>query len=304
MVRGIASLTTPPPAEDTVEVEIPIPMSDGFTNMARVRKPKAPRVQGNPLVVLAFGGGFIAGDNRQMAIEASAFVRLFGAVVVSISYRLAPEHKFPRSWEDTWDNLVWLAQHAAEIGADPTQGFIVGGTSAGAQLAAACARKAQVEPLACPLTGQWLCVPWLFTEQKVPAKWTHLFNSRGQNKDAPILGTADLDKVVEYTGLDLGSSWFSPVGADHPLAGLPKTHIQVDGMDPLRDDGVLYDEILKEAGVESRCDLYPGVPHAHAAFMPGTEIARKAMVDLLVGVGWMLGQDSVEEQALEALVKQ
>ena len=300
-MRAVSSITTPPPSDDINEYKLPIPMRDGYLNTARIRQPKLTPAGGSPLIVLAFGGGFIAGDNHQMATEAQALVQLYGAVVVNISYRLAPEHKFPCSWEDSWDNLVWLAQHGAEIGADLARGFVVGGTSAGAKVAAACARKAQVEPLAYPLTGQWLYVPWVLEEQQVPEKWSHLFMSRQHNKDAPILCTADLEKVLGYTGLDSDSPWASPVRFDHPLAGLPKTYIQVDGMDPLRDDGLLYDEMLKEAGVASRCDLYPGVPHAHAAFMPGTEIARKAVVDLLVAVGWMLNQGICEERALEVL---
>lgn len=67
-----------------------------------------------------------------MALEARALVRVFSAVVVNISYRLAPEHKFPQAWEDAWDNLVWLVDHAADIGADPSRGIVMGGTSAGA----------------------------------------------------------------------------------------------------------------------------------------------------------------------------
>lgn len=302
-MRAVASLTTPPPADDIVESEVIVPMRDGYSNFARVRKARMPPAQGSPLIVLAFGGGFIAGDNRQMASEAHALVRLFGAVVVNVSYRLAPEHKFPCSWEDTWDNLVWLAKHASEVGADPARGFIVGGTSAGAKLAAACARKAQVEPLAYPLTGQWLYVPWLFSEHQIPEKLIHLLVSRQQNKEAPVLCTADLEKVIEYTGLDVDSPWICPTSARHPLNGLPKSYIQVDGMDPLRDDGLLYDEMLRESGVESRCDLYSGVPHAHAAFMPGTNVARKAVVDMLVGMGWMLDQEIGEEQALAAMRK-
>lgn len=125
-------------------------------------------MQGGPLIVLGFGGGFIAGSNKQMAREAQALVRLFGAVVVNISYRLAPEHKFPVGVQDGWDNLIWLAVHAQDLGADPAKGFIMGGVSAGASLAAVCARKAQVELLAHPLTGQWLGAPSLMQEEQVP----------------------------------------------------------------------------------------------------------------------------------------
>lgn len=300
-MRAVALATRPPPSDDIAEFEQPVPMRDGFENIARIRRSKTPSTRGSPLIVLIFGGGFIAGDNGQMTAEACALVRLFNAMVVNISYRLAPERKFPAAQHDTLDNLKWLSQHAAELGADPRQGFIVGGTSAGAKLAAVCAMHAQVEPLAFPLTGQWLNVPWLIDKHQVPERWTSLFTAREQNEDAPILATADLLKVLEYTGADETSAWWTPLNVTRSLAGLPKTYIQVDGMDPLRDDGLLYDEMLKEAGVESRCDLYPGVPHAHAAFMADTQVAEKSVVDLLLAVGWMLDRTVTRAQAIAVL---
>ena len=178
----------------------------------------------------------------------------------------------------------------------------MGGVSAGANLAAACARYAQTtETLACPLTGQWLNVPWLMSEQQVPAKWAHLHTSRQQNEEAPILPTADLEKVIQYTGLDLESPWFSPLNHSHPMGGLPKAYIQADGMDPLRDDAFLYDEMLREAGVQTLCDLYSGVPHAHTAFMADTEIAKTGVLDLMVAMGWMLGCDISRDDVERAL---
>lgn len=289
-----------PPAHDILETEIAVPMRDGYQAIARVRKPKSVSTDGCPLIILAFGGGWIAGDNKQMVVEARALVRAFSAVVVNISYRLAPEHKFPQSWEDSWDNLVWLTAHASDLGADPSKGLVMGGTSAGAGLTAVCARKAQVEPLACPLTGQWLNVPSILSEHQIPEKWKHLYVSKQQNKHAPILPSSALDVLQKHTGWDMNSPWRSPLASSHSLAGLPRTYIQVDGMDCLRDDGLLYDEMLREAGVETRCDLYAGCPHAHATFVPG-KAAEKAHLDLLRNIGWMLGREVEEGVARAAL---
>ncbi|GAB7326363.1 hypothetical protein MBLNU13_g10397t2 [Cladosporium sp. NU13] len=289
-----------PAAHDILETEIAVPMRDGYQAIARVRKPNSPSTQGGPLVVIVFGGGWIAGDNKQMSVEARALVRTFSAVVVNISYRLAPEHKFPQSWEDSWDNLVWVAAHASELGADPSKGFVMGGTSAGAGLTAVCARKAQIEPLAYPLTGQWLNVPSILSEHQIPEKWKHLYVSKQQNEYAPILPSSALDILQKHTGWDMDSPWRSPLSSTQSLAGLPKTYIQVDGMDCLRDDGLLYDEMLKESGVETRCDLYAGCPHAHATFVPG-KAAEKAQLDLVKNIGWMLGLDVNDGAVREAL---
>lgn len=289
-----------PPAQDIIEDEIAVPMRDGYQAVAKVRKSKLSSVDGSPLVILAFGGGWIAGDNEQMIVEARALVRAFSAVVVNISYRLAPEHKFPQGWEDSWDNLVWLVDHASELGADPTKGLIMGGTSAGAGLAAVCARKAQVKPLAYPLTGQWLNVPSILSEHHIPEKWKHLYISKQQNEHAPIFPSSALGALQKHTGWDTKSPWRSPMSSTHPLVGLPKAYIQVDGMDCLRDDGLLYDEMLKEAGVETRCDLYAGCPHAHTAFVPG-EAAEKALIDLVKNFGWMLERE-VEDSAARVVL--
>lgn len=235
-----------------------------------------------------------------MVIEARAFVRAFSAVVVNISYRLAPEHKFPQGWEDTWDSLVWVVDHAVDLGADPTRGIVMGGTSAGASLTAVCARKAQVEPLAYPITGQWLNVPTLFREDQIPEKWKHLYISMHQNAEASIFPSSALAILQEHIGWDMSSPWRLPLNSSHALTGLPKTYIQVDGMDCLRDDGLLFDEMLEEAGVESRCDLYAGCPHAHAAFVPG-KAGERALTDLVKNFGWMLGQPVEDNMAKQAL---
>lgn len=301
MASAVAAVNSSlPAAHDILETEVAVSMRDGYQAIARVRKPISASTQGRPLIVLAFGGGWIAGDNSQMVVEARALVRAFSAVVVNISYRLAPEHKFPQSWEDSWDNLVWLAAHAHELSADPSKGFIMGGISAGAGLTAVCARKAQIEPLAYPLTGQWLNVPSILSERQIPEKWKHLYVSKQQNEHAPILPSSALDTLQEHTGWDFNSPWRSPLSSTHSLAGLPKTYIQVDGMDCLRDDGLLYDEMLKEAGVETRCDLYAGCPHAHATFVPG-KAAEKAQSDLVKNIGWMLGLEVDDSPVRDAL---
>ena len=236
-----------------------------------------------------------------MTPYARAMVRLFGAVVVNIDYRLAPQHKFPTSHNDAWDSLKWLAAHASELGADPAKGFIVGGISAGGNLSAALSTLSIEEKLNPPLTGQWLCVPAIFNDgSDVPEKYQKYFLSRKHNENAPILDGAALRALKQHTEWDEESPLRCPHLSRVPLSKLPPTYFQSDGLDPLRDDALIYEEMLKEAGVKTKIDLYPGAPHGHFAFMPGLDISNKALADIVVGVGWLLGKQVFAEEALTA----
>ena len=114
-----------------------------------------------PLVILFHGGGFTLGTADHMIPYARGRVKLFNAVVISATYRLAPEYPHPYGPMDAWDALVWAAENARSLGADPHSGFIVGGVSAGGNLGAVLSQQAKSTKLDPPLTGAWLCVPLL-----------------------------------------------------------------------------------------------------------------------------------------------
>ena len=279
-----------------------IPLRDGYENEIRIYKPNEVEAgKSVPLAVLIYGGSFILGDNKQLNPYARAISALHGAMVISISYRLAPEFKFPYGVHDCWDSLQWITNHAADLGADLSTGFVLGGVSAGANLAAVIAQKTVFEHSNPPLTGLWLGVPFVLDEAIVPEKHSSLFLSRQQNQDAPLLNDEKVREAYGLVGFDVFSPDFSPFNFSRPHIGMPPTYIQVAGADPLRDDGLIYARVLEENGVSTRLSVYPGAPHGHYSAWPSAEISRKWDFDVVSALGWLLGRSANPDLIREAL---
>lgn len=289
--------------EGVTERHITLPYSDGTSATHIIVSPTdMSKHASHPLVVLFFGGGFILNGPEQFVPYARTLALLFGAVSVCGAYRLAPEHPFPTQSQDGWDVLKWAAENAkTELGADPDAGFIVGGASAGGNIAAVLAQKAKDENLSPPLTGTYIGTAVFFSPDTVPEEYKDFFISRTQNAEAPVLSKGMLDMMMGAWKPDWSSPWCSPTNAKSGAKGLPKTYQQVCGLDPLRDDGFIYDEMLKKAGVETKLDVYPGLSHAFWAFFPQLEKTHEALKDVAVGFGWLLGKQVDREAAGDAV---
>lgn len=282
------------------EIYHPITMRDGWVNTAKITKP-ASAIPG-PLFILSHAGGFVGGSNEQLTAEARALARLFGATTVSLSYRLAPEHKFPTQQLDVWDSCKWISDNATGplLNADPQQGFILGGVSVGGSMAAALSRKFQEHPLSHPLTGQWLCVASLMDDDSVPARFKEVFIASQQSSEAPLLNKTSLEYLKRWSEWDPESDLRYALNSVLDISQQPRTYLQVGALDPYRDDTLVYDEMLREAGVETRLDFYTGCPHLHWMVMPDLEISKKTRIDTLLGLGWLLRRDLGREDAASA----
>ena len=242
-----------------------------------------------------------------MGTTARTLNDLYGATVVCISYRLAPEYPWPYAHHDGWDSLVWIAENAASLGADMTAGFVVGGASAGANIAAVMAQKSlsaeEKGKLAAPLTGLWMDVPMLFARpENCPQAYRKYYLSAEQCEDAPGLLTRQAIQFIRDACKSDGfSPDFSPVNAEMPHVGMPRTLIQVAGMDMYRDDGLIYRRMLMEAGAETRVKVYNGVPHGHANLYPGLKSSKEAKIDTIEGLGWLLVKEIGREGVVQAL---
>lgn len=219
-----------------------------------------------PVVVYYHGGGFVFGDLRGGDWICGTVAQELDAIVVSVGYRLAPKHPFPAAVDDSFAALVWVADHARELGADGGRLGVMG-DSAGGTLAAVAAITAR-DGAGPTIRHQALLYP------SVGATGTE---SRRVNADAFILTAADMQKFGElYAGAP--EDWrVSPLRAE-TLAGLPPALVVVAGHDPLHDDGVLYAEALRKAGVPAELVDYPAMPHGFLSFPRFARDAKGALM--------------------------
>ena len=280
-----------PPQSHVEELKRSITLRDGHETPAWIIRPKpSPTTKKGPLIVLFHGGGFTMGTEDHMVPYARGLTLIFGAVVVSATYRLAPEHPFPTPALDAYDALQWSGSNAADLGADPSLGFIVGGVSAGGNLACVLPQMAIERGMSPPLTGVWSCVPPLEPHGKMREKWV----SRRQNANALILSTRDQDILDSYYAADIKSALYSPLNSEQGLKNYPKSFVQVCGGDPVRDDGLILAKSLQNAGVEIQIKLYSGLPHGFWSGFPQLKSSKRFMLDLTLGLAWMLNASNLD----------
>ncbi|KAF7519305.1 hypothetical protein G7054_g13131 [Neopestalotiopsis clavispora] len=216
--------------------EIGITCRDGSTNRALVYSQDNSELE-KPLVVLFHGGGYAFGSPEMEAKNCIDLATHYNAVAISVGYRLAPEYKFPIQIQDCWDSLRWIAKHAEdELSANPSRGFVIGGTSAGGNLACNLSHLARDEGLSHPITGVYLCVPSLLDDAAVKEEHRSLYSSRVQNRHAPILNKAAMDVYAEAYGADPQSHLYSPLNWPTGHKDQPPTYFQICGLDVLRDE--------------------------------------------------------------------
>jgi acetyl esterase/lipase len=247
----------------------------------RVYRPPTDSEATLPVVLFLHGGGWSVGDLDTYDGDARNHAVGAGAVVVSVDYRLAPEHPYPAAVEDAWAATQWAATHAEELGADPDR-LAVAGDSAGGNLAAVVAQLAR-DAGGPPIRFQLLWYP--------ATTWDTSLPSFAENANAPLLDDSAVKGLSRwYVGdLDLSTmpATLAPARADD-LTGLPPAYIAVAGHDPLRDDGARYAELLAAAGVpaelhnaETLIHGYLGyagvVPAATDATDRGLSALRKAL---------------------------
>jgi acetyl esterase len=247
-------VTNPEPPELASVQPLAIPSPDGSIP-ARVYTPKAPRRSNGlaPCLVFFHGGGWVIGDLDSHDVVCRKLADEGELIVISVDYRLAPEHKFPAAVDDAITATKWIADNAKQLGIDASR-LMVGGDSAGGNLAAVVAIAAR-DGGGPAIAGQVLIYP------ATDFAMTHPSHSEPETS---ILLTHSVIKWFRDHYLngaaDVGDWRASPARAA-TLIGLPPAYVLTAGADPLRDEGNDYAERLKQAGVAVTHRTFPGQFH-------------------------------------------
>lgn len=234
-----------------------IAVENGSEIPVRIYAPQASTQLG--VLVYFHGGGWVLGGLDSHDGICRDLANGAGCLLVSVDYRLAPEHKFPAAPEDCYAATKWVAENAASIGGDPAR-IAVGGDSAGGNLAAVVALMARDRG------GPNLCFQLLLYPAIDPADDTP--SQKEFANDGFVLSRADMEWFWNhYLGSreDRKSPLANPARASS-LSGLPPTLILTASLDPLRDEGEAYATKLRQAGNRVTCTRYDGVTHGFVSF--------------------------------------
>jgi len=224
-----------------------------------------------PVLVFFHGGGWVIGDLNTQDGACRALTNAVGCVVVSVDYRLAPEHPFPAAPHDTYAATRWVAQNAPSINADPAR-IALGGDSAGGNLTAVTAQMAR-DGGGPGLVFQLLIYP--VTDGACATA------SYRENADEYLLTKDMMEWFWKHyvpNDADRRNPLASPLHA-HSLRGLPPALVLTAEFDPLRDEGEAYAERLKEAGVPVTLTRYNGMIHGFFGMGSVIDQARIAIAE-------------------------
>ncbi len=258
---GAGVLDIPPHKLPRVE-NLHIPTCDGAQLSARLFAPASDTAL--PVLLYFHGGGFTIGSVATHEPLCRRLAHLAHCAVVSVDYRLAPAAKFPSAVLDAWDSLAWLREHASSLRLDPTR-IALGGDSAGGTLATVTAIAAR--DAGWPLALQLLFYPGTAGHQNTAC---HKTFAHGFLLEAP-----HIDYFFGHylrSPADRNDWRFAPLdgvdthGDSRDLDGVASAWMGLAECDPLTDEGVMYADRLRMAGVAVDLDIYRGVVHGFIQF--------------------------------------
>jgi len=268
------------PRPDVARVEdLTIPTRDGAQLPARLYAPGHDTL---PVLLYFHGGGFTIGSVASHDVLCCDLALRSGCAVLSVGYRLAPEHRFPTAVHDAWDATTWLVAQGRSLGLDATR-LAIGGDSAGGTLAAVSAIQARQAGLSVLL--QLLFYPGTAARQ---TSASHLRYHTGL-----VLEQAHIEYFFrQYIDPDQRDDWrFSPLNAPD-VDGVAPAWIGLAECDPLFDDGVAYADKLRAAGVHVELEIYRGVTHEFIKMGRAIPQARQARAEAALALARALRPDA------------
>ncbi|MGY6026451.1 alpha/beta hydrolase [Streptomyces spinosirectus] len=264
---------------DRLSVEdITITAPAGHAIPLRLYRPRAGG-RGMPMIFFIHGGGMIMGTLDGGDTVAGRLGLACGALVVSVDYRLAPEHPYPRGLDDCVDALTWAAANAASLGADQHRIVVFGG-SAGGGLALATALRCRDAD-----GPQALLV-------MAPYPMIDHTSASDSARRLPDLGVWNRSNNIEawrwYLAGRPADGYASPAHAQH-LAGLPSVFIDVGSEDIFLDESVTFSRRLAVAGVQTELHVYPGAYHASEELAPDAPLSRTIWATRIAALHRALG---------------
>ncbi|KAM5545521.1 hypothetical protein V8D89_000559 [Ganoderma adspersum] len=278
----------PPESEYTVSDNL-VPVKGG-TIAIRVISPCVENSSVHfPALVWIHGGGWLLGDINMDDNHLRTLCVDLKLVIVNVEYRRAPEHLFPTAFEDCYAATKWVVGNASGLRVSLKKGFIVGGDSAGGSLAAAVVLHARDDPFfsESPITGQYLREPTVVHPLAHPEKYRSIMTSFGENVDTVLLNSERVLRSYQTYGAPPTDLRASPLLAP-THAGLPPTFLQVMDQDPARDDGLVYEKVLRESSVKTKLVRYDGVIHGFYYTFPWISAAKNVDRDARDGLRWLL----------------
>ncbi len=239
----------------------------------RIYSPKS-KPDNMPGLLWFHGGGFILGDLETDDHWCASIAHEVQCAVVSVDYRLAPEHPFPAGTEDCYSALLWMASMPGEFGID-IQRIGVGGLSAGGNMAAALALMAR-DRGGPRLSFQFLVYPCLDDRHTTPSSYS-VDNKRVWHRKMSLKAW---DAYLGENHKKDVSCYAAPSRAKN-LSGLPPAYITAAELDLLRDEDIQYATRLMQSGVSTELHVFPGVIHGFEFFFQDTDISKQARSEYL-----------------------
>lgn len=272
-VESSRSMLSNPPVEKSEHVSTTSRMIPGAAGemLAKIYEPAERTGAKLPAMLWIHGGGYVLGHPDMDDVLCERFVQAAKCVVVSVDYRLAPEHPYPAAIDDCYAGLIWMTDEAESLGIDVDR-VAIAGASGGGGLTAALALMAR-DKGGPALIFQMPLYPMIDNRNMTASSHEITADNATWNR------TNNLEAWSMYLGEGTDDSELSPYAVPSradSLAGLPPTYTCVGQLDLFRDETIEYVTRLAQAGIDVEFHLYPGCFHCFEVFVPEAEVSQRA----------------------------